>query len=366
MDTHSNVAIGQRVIGPGHPVYIIAEAGVNHNGNPTEALRLIDAAKDAGADGVKFQIFCADELVTSDASACAYQQDATGDTGQKEMLRRLELSVEQFAELRAYADRLGIDFLATPFGITELHALVDLSVPAIKIASPDIVNVPLLTAAAATGLPLIVSTGASDLAEVDAAVDQIRGERAGDRLILLHCVSAYPTLPIDARLACIRTLSQRYALPVGFSDHTADSAISSLAVAAGALVLEKHLTLDRSAIGPDHFFSLTPPEFARYVAAARQAQACLGEGLIACSEPEREVRRLARGSIVSTMTIRPGTRLTADMLTVRRPGDGIAPREWERVLRCLAKTDIPSDTPLAWHMLDTRSDKPAHSHAEAK
>lgn len=365
MDTHSNVAIGQRVIGPGHPVYIIAEAGVNHNGNPAEAVRLIDAAKDAGADAVKFQIFCADDLVAADAPTCSYQQDAAGDVSQRELLRRLELSTEQFAELRAYADRIGIDFLATPFGITELHALVELSVPAIKIASPDIVNVPLLSAAASTGLPLIVSTGASDLVEVDAAVDQIRGERAGNRLILLHCVSTYPTLPIEARLACIGTLSRRYGLPVGFSDHTADAAISSLAVAGGALVLEKHLTLDRSAIGPDHFFSLTPPEFARYIAAARQAQACLGDGQIACSEPEREVRRLARGSIVSTMAIRPGTRLTADMLTVRRPGGGIEPREWASVLRCLAKTDIPSDTPLAWHMLDTQSDKRVRSYAES-
>lgn len=363
MDTRPTIALSRRTIGPSHPVYVIAEAGVNHNGDPREAHRLIDAARESGADAVKFQFFSADQLVAANAATCEYQQMAMGVVDQRQMLRKLELSIERFAELKAYADRVGIEFLATPFGISELEALVDLGVPALKIASPDIVNVPLLTAAARSRIPLIVSTGASDLDEVDLAVDLIRRHRADDRFALLHCVSAYPTDPADARLACIRTLADRYGIPVGFSDHTADPAFSMFAVSAGAVILEKHLTLDRSALGPDHFFSLTPRDFARYVAAARLATSALGDGQIACSPAEREVRRLARGSIVSTMDIRPGTRLTADMLTVRRPGGGIDPLEWDRVLRCLARTDIPSDTPLSWQMLDARADKPIHSRA---
>lgn len=363
MDTRPCIRLARRIIGPGNPVYVIAEAGVNHNGDPREAFRLIDAAREAGADAVKFQYFSADQLVAANAPTCQYQQMSIGAVDQRQMLRRLELPIERFAELKIHADRIGVDFLVTPFGVSQLLELVDLGVSALKIASPDLVNVPLLTAAAQSGAPIILSTGASDLHEVDAAVHLLRGRRAADRFALLHCVSAYPTHPADARLRCIRTLADRFNVPVGFSDHTADPTFSLLAVSAGAVILEKHLTLDRSALGPDHFFSLTPRDFARYVAAARQAHAALGDGVIECSDAEREVRRLARGSIVSTMHIRPGTRLTADMVTVRRPGGGIDPLEWDRILRSVARTDILADTPLSWQMLDSRIDKPISAAA---
>lgn len=352
MEKRPTVRIGHRPIGEDHGVFVIAEAGVNHNGSVDTARRLIDAARQAGADAVKFQAFTADRLVAADAPLCDYQKArAVADFGQREMLRRLELRRDDFAALKKHADASGIAFLATPFGLDELRMLCDLGVPAIKIASPDIVNVPLITAAAASGRPIILSTGASELAEVDAAVETLFQRGATDRLILLHCVSSYPTPPADARLRCIRTLADRFNVPVGFSDHTASADTGALAAAAGAVVLEKHLTLDRRAAGPDHFFSLEPRPFATYVAAARQAYQSLGDGVIRCSAQERQVRELARGSVVATTHIPAGKRLTSDVLAIRRPAGGIEPAQWTTLLGRVAKTDIPADTRLSWTML---------------
>lgn len=343
--------IGGRLVGEEHGVFIIAEAGVNHNGSVDAAHRLIDAAREAGADAVKFQAFCADRLVAADAPLCDYQQARAQSGSQRELLRRLELRRDDFAALKKHADAAGVAFLATPFGLDELRMLCDLGVPAIKIASPDLVNVPLLAAAADTGRPMILSTGASELAEVDAAVETLFQRGATDRLVLLHCVSSYPTPPADARLRCIRTLADRFAVPVGFSDHTASPDIGAVAVAVGAAVLEKHLTLDRRAAGPDHFFSLEPEPFSRYVAAARQAYQSLGDGNIRCCSAERQVRELARGSVVAATHIPAGKRLTSDVLAIRRPAGGIEPAQWTTLLGRVAKTDIPADTRLSWAML---------------
>ncbi|MBN2561180.1 MAG: N-acetylneuraminate synthase family protein [Phycisphaerae bacterium] len=359
------VSIGGRRIGANNPIYIIAEAGVNHNGDIATARRLIEVAHEAGADAVKFQVFSADRLVAPSAPACKYQkQHDARASSQRDVLRRLELDAAAFRALKTHADRLGIDFLATPFGLTELRFLVDLQVPAIKIASPDVVNVPLLTAAAKTNLPMIVSTGAADLHEIDAAVQVVQSairepeptiDKSGSfivgRLILLHCVSAYPTQPQQARLGCIRTLANRFEVPVGFSDHTPDAAFGALAVAAGAVILEKHVTLDRGAQGPDHFFSLEPSQFTRYVATAREAHEAIGDGRIRVAPDELEVRKLARGSIVTTMAITAGQALTSDQLAIQRPGAGITPAKWNDIIGRVVKTDIPPNTPLAWSML---------------
>jgi len=350
------VVIGDRTIGADREVYIIAEAGVNHDGDESAARKLIQAARDAGADAVKFQVFSADRLVSKSAAACEYQKQSAGTPdSQHEMLKKLELDAGVFAELAGLARSIGIQFLATPFGIPELEMLVSLKAPAIKIASTDLVNVPLLEAAARSGLPLIVSTGASTLDEVDQAFALIRGLGAAGRLVLMHCVSAYPTRPEAARLRRIRALAERLGVPVGFSDHTPDPRFSAIAVAAGAVVLEKHLTLDRRAAGPDHFFSLTPAEFAEYVSAARLAAAALGgpstsQGPIA--EEEAEVRKLARGSIVASRHIERGRQITPDCLAVRRPGSGISPSRWHSVIGRIAKTDIPADAALEWSMLE--------------
>ena len=345
------VRIATRQVGEEHGVFIIAEAGVNHNGSVDSARRLIDAARAIGADAVKFQAFTADSLVAADAPLCNYQQTRAGVAGQRDLLRRLELRRDDFATLKKHADAMGIAFLATPFGLDELRMLCDLGVPAIKIASPDLVNLPLLAAAAETGRPLILSTGASELAEVDAAVETLFQRGATDRLILLHCVSSYPTQPSDARLRCIRTLADRFNVPIGFSDHTMRTDIGGVAVAAGAVVLEKHLTLDRRADGPDHFFSLEPRAFADYVTAARRAHQSLGDGVIRCSAQEQQVRELARGSVVAATYIPAGKRLTSDVLAIRRPAGGIEPARWATLIGRVAKTDIPADTRLSWSML---------------
>jgi sialic acid synthase SpsE len=352
MHIEPEVFIGRRPVGANHDVYIIAEAGVNHNGDASRAHALIDAAKQAGADAVKFQVFSADRLVQADAPTCTYQKaSGTAAHGQRELLRKLELTAQCIADLKSYADRIGIDFLATPFGIEEVQQLNELRVSAIKIASTDLVNTPLLLAAADTQRAIILSTGASLLPEIDTAVGLIRDRQTEQRLILLHCVSAYPTLPTQARLRCVNTLARRFGVPTGFSDHTPDDNFSSLAVAAGAVVLEKHLTLDQSALGPDHFFSLMPDQLARYVKCARDARASLGDGQLTVAPEEIEVRKLARGSLTARCAIHAGQEITPALLTVRRPSGGIEPQRWDDVLGRRAKTEIPADAPLAWSML---------------
>lgn len=347
-----SVEIAGRPVGIGCPVYVIAEIGVNHDGSIDRAKQLMRAAKDAGADAVKFQVFSAKTLVSPDAPACKYQKEHdAGASTQQQMLANLELPLHAITQLHAYAHDLDIDFLATPFGIAELEQLVILKLPAIKIASPDIINIPLLVAAAQSNIPIIASTGAATLEEIELGVRTIRRHRHQERLVLLHCVSSYPTLPTDARLACIRQIAAHFGVPVGFSDHTADADFSALAVAAGACVLEKHLTHSRSAPGPDHFFSLEPAQFAKYVASARNASSALGSAHVAPSEAEAEVRNLARRSIVTQRPIAAGSQIAEADLEVRRPAGGISPAEWSSVVGRIAAADIPADTRVEWSML---------------
>ncbi len=348
------IDIAGRLVGDGLPAYVIAEAGVNHNGSMDEARRLIDAARSTGADAVKFQYFRADRLVAADAPKCQYQTaNDRESSSQREMLGRLELSESDFKALAHYAREAGITFLATPFGLDELKWLAEvIGVSALKIASPDLVNVPLLRAACATGLPLVVSTGASEEKEIAAAVELIRGRGAGDRLILLHCVSAYPTRLNDARLKCIRTLHARFGVPVGFSDHTADTQTGGDAVLAGACMLEKHLTLNRDQAGPDHFFSLDPAEFRTYVEEIRCAERLLGNGRLEPSNAEYEIRRLTRGRIIARRPIAAGETLREDMLVVQRATEGIFVTHWDRVIGHVARSDIPENSALLWSAIE--------------
>ncbi|MBI5763451.1 MAG: N-acetylneuraminate synthase family protein [Planctomycetes bacterium] len=347
-----SVEIAGRTVGTGCPVYVIAEIGVNHDGSIDRAKQLIRAAKDAGADAVKFQIFSAKTLVTPDAPVCTYQKEHDpGVSTQQQLLANLELPLNAVNELYAFAHDLGIDFLATPFGLRELGQLVELRIPAMKIASPDIINIPLLVAAAHSNIPIIASTGAATLEEIELGVRTIRRNRHQERLILLHCISSYPTQPADARLACIRQIADHFGVPVGFSDHTPDEDFSALAVAAGACVLEKHMTHSRSATGPDHFFSLEPAQFAQYVASARTASAALGHPRVAPSAAELEIRDLARRSIVTQRPVSAGSRIAETDLEVRRPAGGISPAEWPSVVGRIATADIPADTRVEWSML---------------
>ncbi len=345
-----NIRIGPRGIGPDQPVYAIAEAGVNHNGSTEEALRLVDAARAAGADAVKFQAFSADRLASRHAPQAAYQKDAAAAASQVEMLRKLELTPAAFARIRRHCDDVGIEFLATPFGVEDLKVLLDLGVRAIKIASPDIINRPLLEAAAASRLPILLSTGASEQVEIDAAYDSLVRQWHVP-LVLLHCVSSYPTKVEQANLRRIASLHERYRCPVGYSDHTTEPLTASLAVAAGAHLLEKHFTLDRNQPGPDHAFSLAPAELAEYVRLAHQAQAILGDGRLDLSDVEREVRTVSRNSVTAGPDIPAGTILTRDMVVVKRPGTGISPWRIAEVIGRRTSRDLPADTPITWDML---------------
>lgn len=347
MPESASFQIGPAVIGAGSPVYVIAEAGVNHDGQIGLARELIHAAAEAGADAVKFQVFSAGRLVTQAAPSAQYQKTSAQADTQFEILSRLELSWDQFAELAAYAGRQDIEFLATPFSVPDLEFLVSMKVRALKLASPDIVNTELLSAAGRSGLPLIASTGAADLHEIAHGVEQLQA-CGGGPLALLHCISAYPAPEEEANLAAIGTLARTFGCISGFSDHTESLAMGGYAVAAGARIVEKHLTLDRNRPGPDHGFSLEPDMMAQYVRNIRWVEQILGHGRVELSDSQREVRQVARGSIVAARNIAPGEVLTRNMLTVKRPGDGIAPNEMDRLVGRQAQREIAADTAVAW------------------
>jgi N,N'-diacetyllegionaminate synthase len=349
-DPRPGVRIGERAIGDDAPALIIAEAGVNHDGDVERALRLIDVAAEAGADVVKFQMFRAAELVTAGAAAAQYQQ-AGGATAQRDLLARLELSMADFARLAAHCRARQIEFLVTPFSPADVDRLVELGVRALKIASPDLANPPLLQRAAATGLPLIVSTGAATPEEIERAVTRLRSWGVADRLVLLHCVSGYPAPLAAANLRAIGALRALAGVPCGFSDHTESTSIAGAAIAAGACVLEKHFTLDRRAAGPDHAMSLDPAGLAAYVRAAREMEMLLGSGRLGMTALEQDVRSVARKSVVAARPIAAGVVITADMLTIKRPGGGISPEELELVPGRTAQADIAADTVLTWEHL---------------
>lgn len=337
--------IGPAIVGEDCPVYVIAEAGVNHDGRIDVARELIHAAANAEADAVKFQLFSADRLVTKSAATADYQKQASQGDKQRDMLARLELPRDQFAELSAYARYCDIEFLATPFGIDELKFLVSIGVQAIKLASTDIVNDPLLDEAASSGLPIIASTGAATEAEIARTVERFKQPGAGP-LALLHCVSCYPTPEAQANLGAIGALARRFDCVTGFSDHTESVSMGGYAAAAGARIIEKHLTLDRSRPGPDHAFSLEPAAMAEYIRQIRYVEKLLGDGNIGSQECEIEVRRLARGNIVSTRDILAGEVIDAAMLTIKRAGGGLWASELQTIIGLQAKVDIPADTAI--------------------
>jgi len=344
------VQIGDRPVGPRENVFVVAEAGVNHNGSVDTALRLIDTAVDAGADAVKFQMFRAAEIVGPEAPTAGYQHEGTGVSSQRALLESLELSQNDFVRLKRRCAERGILFLATPFSVLDVGRLVELEVCALKIASTDLTNLPLIRAAAATKKPLFLSTGASTMDEIGAAVAELR--RLGvERLILLHCVSCYPT-PMEAvNLHAIRTLEKKYAVPAGLSDHTASVQTGGWAVVAGACVIEKHFTVDPRMTGPDHAMSLSPAQFAEYVALIRAAQVARGDGELGMAECEAEVRRVAGRSVVAAVDIPEGTDLRPDMLTVKRPAGGIAPSKFDELMGRRTQRRIPRDAVLSWDML---------------
>lgn len=328
---------------------VIAEAGVNHNGSIELALRLVDAAAQAGARYVKFQTFKTEKLVTRRAPRAAYQRKAAAKVeSQFEMLKRLELSQAAFRELAAYCTQKGIGFLSTPFDIESAVFLARIGMTMLKVSSGDLTDTPFLRELGALGLPLIVSTGMARLGEVEDALETL--EAAGTRLeniTVLHCTSEYPAPVEEVNLRAMSTMAQAFApVSVGYSDHTQGIDIPVAAVALGARVIEKHFTLDRALPGPDHAASLEPPELARMVTAIRRVGAALGDARKRPSASELPNRLIVRKSIVASRPIRKGEALSSQNMTVRRPGSGIPPTQWDRLLGTPAARDYTEDEPL--------------------
>lgn len=334
-------------IAPGH-CFIIAEAGVNHNGDLDLALRLVDAAAEAGADAVKFQTFKAERLVTADAQKAEYQKVATGgEETQLAMLQRLELTDDMHRQLQAHCAHKGILFLSTPFDEESADYLDGLGLPLFKIPSGEVTNLPFLRYLAGKGKPLIMSTGMCNLADVEQAVDTLRDAGAPE-LVLLHCVSQYPAPPETTNLRAMLTLSEAFDVPVGYSDHTLGTAIPIGARAMGAILIEKHFTLDRTLPGPDHQASLEPDELAEMIAGIRLVEVALGDGIKRPHACELETRDVARKSIVTARDLPAGTEITAADVRMMRPGTGLAPAKLDELLGSRTRHALESGTLLTW------------------
>lgn len=324
--------IAGRLVGPGYPCYVIAEAGVNHNGRLSLAKQLIDVAADAGADAIKFQTFQADRVAAATAPKAAYQNETTDpEESQLEMLRKLELSEENHIELIRHSQQRSIQFLSTPYDETAADLLCRLKLPAFKVGSGEIVNKPFLKHLAAKRRPIILSTGTTYLAEVDEAVRLIEGAGPAP-LALLHCVSRYPADPAMMNIRTVGTLAAAFGLPVGLSDHTLGIEISLAAVALGACIIEKHLTLDRNLIGPDHAASIEPAELRKLVQGIRNVESALGDGVKRPHPSEEEGRRLGYRGLVAQKPLEPGHVVVSSDLRALRTGTGISVRDIDWVI----------------------------------
>lgn len=325
---------------------IIAEAGVNHNGDMELARRLVRAAADAGADMVKFQTFQASKITAAHAPKADYQKETTGaGESQQEMIARLELSRADHDMLVAECADAGIRFFSTGFDEDSLDMLVDLGIDRIKVPSGEITNLPLLRHIAGKGLPVILSTGMADMADIEAAIGVLEaGGMPRAQVTVLHCNTEYPTPMRDVNLPAMRNIAAAFGVEVGYSDHTMGIELPIAAVALGATVIEKHITLDRGLPGPDHRASLEPGEFAHMVRAIRNIeQAVAGDGIKRPSPSEAKNRAIARKSIVAARDIVAGEAFSADNLTAKRPGTGISPMRWDEVVGRTAHRAFAAD-----------------------
>lgn len=340
--------VGTKSIGGDAPCFVIAEAGVNHNGDMRIAYDLIDAAIEAKADAVKFQTFKVAQLVASGTPKAAYQAGTTSaDESQDDMLRKLELSYHQFQELEAYCHERGIAFISTPFDHESVDFLGLLGVPAFKVPSGEITNLPLLAHIARMGKPVILSTGMSYLSEVERAIRTIN-DAGNDQIAVLHCVSNYPTAPEDANLNAMLTMRQAFNVPVGFSDHTMGLEIPIAAVALGAKVIEKHFTLDRGMPGPDHRASLEPGELTQLVQDIRAVEKALGDGIKQPKPCEADTRQVIRRSVCLRVSLEAGSIITENDLIALRPATGIPIDQYELVVGRTLHKAVSARVPLQW------------------
>jgi len=348
----NQIKIGKRTVGPQDCCFIIAEAGVNHNGDIALAKKLIDAAVEAGADAVKFQTGKAENVVTSTAEKAEYQKTTTGATeSQYEMIKKLELSEADFWALSEYARDAGIIFLSTPFDEESVDLLDQIGVPAFKISSGEITNFSLLKKVAEKSKPIILSTGMATLGEVEEALNYLRKNGSED-ITLLHCTTSYPAPVKSVNLCAMETLRCAFQVPVGYSDHTEGTTIPIAAAAIGACIIEKHFTLDRTLSGPDHQASLEPQELSAMVKAVRDVEVARGNGVKGPTEEEEKIKKVARRSIVAKRDIRVGNVLKESDLAIKRPGTGIEPRYLDSILQMKAKVSIQRDQVIQWDMIE--------------
>lgn len=363
------IKIANKLISEKSPCFIIAEAGVNHNGDLEMAKKLIDAAKEAGADAVKFQTFRTEEAMTRQAEQAKYQAENTDKKeSQFEMVKRLELPYSAFQELKEYCDSKGIIFLSTPHSCREDVDLIAELCPAIKVGSGDITNSPILKYMAKKNLPIILSTGMANLKEVKEAVETILP--INKNLILLHCTTSYPVPLNEVNLKAMTTLKKEFNLPTGYSDHTEGIKVSLGAVTLGVSVIEKHFTLDRNLPGPDHKASLEPQELKAMVEGIRNIerklvnkesvenilkeldiQEALGDGIKRSTLSESEAAKVVRKSIVAAVNINKGTKIEENMLAIKRPGTGIEPKYLSRIINKKTREDIKEDSLIKWEQL---------------
>lgn len=321
---------------------VIAEAGVNHNGSYEIACRLVDAAKDAGADYIKFQTFHSENLVSKAAKKADYQIETTGEDTQLNMLKSLELTQQEFIRLKSYCEGKRIKFLSTPFDFESIYFLNRLGVPFWKIPSGEVTNYPYLVELAKTGKPILMSTGMCELYEISDAIRLLRENGATD-IKLLHCNTEYPTPYEDVNLRAMLTLKNEFGCEVGYSDHTKGIEVPIAAVALGATIIEKHFTLDRNMEGPDHKASLEPDELTRMISCIRNVEKALGSEEKKPSPSEIKNIAIARKSIIAAKNIKQGELFTESNITTKRPGNGISPMRWNEVLGKRAKRDFKKD-----------------------
>lgn len=324
------IRIGNHQIGPGQRVFVIAEIGVNHDGSAQRAVELVEFAARAGADAVKLQIFQAAALMHPSSAFATYQKERVEDADPAAMLRRYELSAADLGRIIGAIRQRGMVPLATPFSPADVETIRKLDLPGVKIASPDLVNHVLLKEVLKLGRPMILSAGAATMEEAVESAAWLRERRA--EFGLMHCVSSYPAKEEDANLGWIGEMTGKLGVPVGYSDHTTEPLAGGMAVAAGAVMVEKHLTYDRRASGPDHAASADPVQLGEYIRTVRLAEKLRGTGLKRVLEAEQDVRKVSRQSLVSTRDLSAGHVLREGDLTVQRPGTGILGNEIERVI----------------------------------